>query len=60
MKKKLTIIFLYIWFYPILVFGQYRVGDKVLNFTLQDTKGNSVSLFDYQGKTILLNFFTTW
>lgn len=30
------------------------------NFTLQDMNGNSVSLSDYRGKVVLLEFWATW
>jgi peroxiredoxin len=30
------------------------------NFTLKDANGNSVSLSDYKGKVVLLNFWATW
>lgn len=30
------------------------------NFSLQDIKGNQVSLEDFRGKPILLNFWATW
>jgi peroxiredoxin len=30
------------------------------NFSLKDTKGHSVRLEDYKGKTILLDFMSTW
>ena len=30
------------------------------NFTLYDTDGNNVSLSDYKGKVVIINFWTTW
>lgn len=30
------------------------------SFTLQDLNGNQVSLADFKGKPIVLNFWTTW
>jgi len=30
------------------------------NFTLRDLKGNEISLSDYRGKIVILNFWTTW
>ncbi|MCK5454350.1 MAG: redoxin domain-containing protein [Calditrichia bacterium] len=38
----------------------YAVGDTVTNFTLNDVHGNPISLNNYQGEVILLNFFATW
>jgi cytochrome oxidase Cu insertion factor (SCO1/SenC/PrrC family) len=40
--------------------ASYAVGDTVTNFTLNDVHGNPISLYNYQGEVILLNFFTTW
>ena len=40
------------------VFGQYAVGDHVSNFTLKDVDGNNVSLYNYSGKVVVLNFFS--
>lgn len=34
-----------------------NVGDKAPNFKLLDDSGNSVSLKDYQGKTVVLYFY---
>lgn len=42
------------------VFAQYAVGDTVPDFTLTNLSGEEVSLSDFQGQVILLNFFTTW
>lgn len=42
-----------------IALSQYKVGDTVANFTLADVNGNPVSLSDFQGKVILLNFFTS-
>ena len=36
-----------------------QIGDKAHNFTLEDLEGNTVSLEDYRGKIVLLNFWTT-
>lgn len=40
-------------------YGQaaYHVGDHVNNFTLYDSQGQSVSLYDYEGSVILINFW---
>ncbi len=35
-------------------------GDYVASFTEVDDKGNSISLEDYKGKVVLLNFTATW
>lgn len=33
---------------------------KVPNFTVYDLNGNEVSLYDYLGKPVVLNFWATW
>ncbi len=35
-------------------------GAKVHNFTLADMDGKSVSLSDFKGKVVILNFWATW
>ena len=40
--------------------AQYAVGDTVTDFTLNDVDANSVSLFQFKGKVVVLNFFATW
>ncbi len=35
-------------------------GKPAPNFTLNDLTGNKVSLADYKGKAVLLNFWATW
>lgn len=39
-----------------------QIQDSIdaLDFTLEDTNGNKVTLSDYKGKTILLNFWASW
>jgi thiol-disulfide isomerase/thioredoxin len=34
--------------------------DESVAFTLKDLQGNSVSLSDYKGKTVILDFWATW
>jgi cytochrome c biogenesis protein CcmG/thiol:disulfide interchange protein DsbE len=36
------------------------VGKPAPAFTLEDLKGNKVSLAEYQGKAVLINFWATW
>jgi cytochrome c biogenesis protein CcmG/thiol:disulfide interchange protein DsbE len=35
-------------------------GKTAPNFTLEDTTGKKVSLSDYKGKAVLINFWATW
>lgn len=39
---------------------QTNIGAKQREFTLETLDGQSVSLADYKGKVIVLNFFATW
>jgi peroxiredoxin len=34
-----------------------KVGDPVLDFTLEELRGDTVSLNDYSGKAVLMFFF---
>jgi thiol-disulfide isomerase/thioredoxin len=36
------------------------VKKAAVNFTLQDISGNKVSLNDYRGKVVVINFWATW
>ncbi len=44
---------------PSASFAAYKVGDIVTDFTLADLEGNQVSLYDFSGQIVLLNFFET-
>lgn len=35
-------------------------GDKAYDFTLEDMNGTEVSLSDYEGKVVFLNFWASW
>ena len=37
-----------------------KVGGPAADFTLEDLEGNKVSLSDFEGKKIFLNFWATW
>lgn len=37
-----------------------EVGAKVPSFTLPDMKGEKVSLADFKGQVVILNFWATW
>lgn len=39
---------------------ELETGDSAPLFSLTDTDGNTVSLQDYKGKVILLNFWASW
>jgi len=36
------------------------VGDPAIEITSTDVWGNQHSLSDFQGKTVILNFWTSW
>lgn len=42
--------------YSVSVFA----GDKAPNFTLENMQGEKVSLSDYEGKVVLIDFWATW
>ena len=37
-----------------------NVGDRAPDFTLTDLDGNQVSLSDFRGKVVFINFWATW
>lgn len=39
------------------VWAAYQVGDTVADFTLNDSYGNPVSLYDFEGMAVLMNFW---
>lgn len=40
--------------------NRYAAGQYAYNFTLKDASGNLVSLNDYRGKTIYIDFWASW
>lgn len=42
------------------VLADFQVGEPVDDFTLLDLQGNPVSLSDFSGQVVLINFFATW
>ncbi|WP_400247818.1 TlpA disulfide reductase family protein [Niallia sp. JL1B1071] len=37
-----------------------NIGEKAPNFTLENLNGNKVQLSDFKGKSVMINFWTTW
>jgi len=40
--------------------GQFGIGEKAPDFTLTTFDGQTISLQDYRGKVVLLNFWASW
>lgn len=40
--------------------GGVQVGDEAPDFTLTDINGNTVSLSDFEGQPVIVNFWTSW
>ncbi|MBI5144397.1 MAG: redoxin domain-containing protein [Candidatus Omnitrophica bacterium] len=40
--------------------GATEVGEEAPDFSLQDINGNTVSLSDFKGKVVILDFFASW
>ncbi len=61
MKKILFAMFLLVSMF-IFTVSAYALdkGAQVKNFTLTDISGKSVSLSDYKGKVVVLNFWASW
>lgn len=54
---RLLILFLLL---PFLHFAQPENGQRAIGFTLKDQDGKEVSLADYEGKMVLLDFWASW
>jgi thiol-disulfide isomerase/thioredoxin len=58
--KLIVIILLGVGAYLFFSSPNYEQGDLVPDFSLETIEGESVSLGDYAGKVIFLEFFNTW
>jgi peroxiredoxin len=61
--KALTLIFLLVLFVPLhaaQVLSPVPGNIKAPDFELPDTEGKVHRLSDYRGKTVIINFWTTW
>ena len=45
---------------PVAKRGIVKAGDEAPNFRLRDMNGQFVTLADFRGKVVLLNFWATW
>jgi len=65
-SKQALIIFLVVFLVTIIVMQSFRssgpveIGKRAPQFTLQDMSGREVSLGDYRGKIVILDFWATW
>ena len=56
--KKLVILTILALFASFgIASAEYAIGDTVANFTLPDSGGNPVSLFDYADRIVLIEFW---
>lgn len=53
-------ILIFLGLLPFLLFSQPQNGRQSIDFTLLNTKGKKVSLSDYRGKLVLLDFWASW
>lgn len=58
--KKLVLLALMVLATAALANPELMEGRKAPSFTVKDVDGNSISLKDYIGKTLILNFWATW
>lgn len=61
MKRFFHVVFILAFSMAIIGCGQKAsIAQPAPDFTLNDLNGNSVSLADFKGKVIILDFFATW
>jgi len=63
-KNPAKIILLFLFILPVLFFGCEKDADtkevKAPDFTLEDLSGKDVSLSQYAGNVVILDFWATW
>jgi len=57
MKKLILLVSLSVILTAGMASATYHTGDKVADFTLTDSNGDTVSLYDYYGKVVFINFW---
>ena len=55
MKAHILLVFITLLFSP-NIFSAVAIGEKATDFSLQDSNGNTVSLSDFKGKNIVLEW----
>lgn len=59
MFKRILILVIVLLSLTVTAFARYIVGDTVANFTLPDSGGNPVSLYDYSDNIVLIYFWAS-
>lgn len=57
MNKLLLIL---IGFLPLIAFSQPKTGSRAIDFTITDIKGKELTLSDFKGQVVLLDFWASW
>ena len=62
MYKKFLLLFLALTVASVFATSAFALGSgsQVENFTLKDLSGKSVSLNQFKGKVVVLNFWASW
>ena len=62
MYKKMMLLILALLVSAAFASSAFALGNgaQVKNFTLKDLSGKSVSLDQFKGKVVVLNFWATW
>lgn len=55
-----NLLFIVLGILPSLAFSQPQNGSQSIDFTLLNPQGKEVSLSDYRGKLVLLDFWASW
>jgi thiol-disulfide isomerase/thioredoxin len=72
-KRLFSLLLFAFWFWSVQVLGAQEINYKLVpnlqqmndssptpDFTLPDPAGKKVSLKDFRGKLVMLNFWATW
>ena len=60
MKKQLKSIFLGLIIWPVFTASVYTGEKTAIDFSLQQLHGDPVSVSDYRGQWVVLNYWATW